>query len=134
MSGACAILIAFQADAASVSIADVTGISAADDLRWLTGKVGFTAAGLALVVAAWYQWRVGGMLRRVAPASVVLGIAMQVIWVPSATIIHPIVGSLFLLWLLAIGTMLATSRVERHFVARYGEETGSVASEPASGG
>jgi hypothetical protein len=134
VSGASAILIAFQADAATASITDVTGIGAVDDLRWLTGKVGFTVAGLALVVAAWYQWRVGGTLRRVAPASVVLGIAVQVIWVPSATIIHSIVGGLFLLWLLAIGTMLATGRVERHFVARYGEETGSVASEPVRGG
>ena len=79
VSGASAILIAFQADAATASITDVTGIGAVDDLRWLTGKVGFTVAGLALVVAAWYQWRVGGTLRRVAPASVVLGDRRQLV-------------------------------------------------------
>ena len=39
--------------------------------------VGFTAAGLALIVAAWYQWRVGGTLRKVAPVSAALGVAMQ---------------------------------------------------------
>ncbi len=39
--------------------------------------VGFTAAGLALIVAAWYQWRVGGTLPKVAPVSAALGVAMQ---------------------------------------------------------
>ena len=43
-----------------------------DYLRWLAGTAGFSAAGLALMVAAWYQWRVGGTLRKVAPASAVL--------------------------------------------------------------
>ena len=121
VSGVCAILITFQADAASASTADIAGVGVVDDLRWIVGKVGFTAAGLALIVAAWFQWHVGGMLRKVAPASAVLGIAMQVIWLPAPSIVHPLVGSLFLLWMLGIGTMLATGRVERHFVARYGD-------------
>lgn len=121
LSGACALLIAVQADPSSASLADVTGIGAVDNLRWITGKVGFTAAGLALIVAAWYQWQVGGALRIVAPVSAILGVVMQLIWLEAATIIHPVVGGLFFLWLLVIGTMLATGRVERHFVARYGD-------------
>ena len=40
-------------------------------------------------------------------------------WVDSATIMHPIVGTAFFLWLMAVGTMLSTGRVERHFVDKY---------------
>ncbi len=75
-----------------------------------------------MIVAARYQWQVGGTLRWIAPASLVIGVAMQFIWVDAATIMHPIVGTAFFLWLLAVGTMLATGRVEKHFVARYGPE------------
>lgn len=98
---------------------EYTGLGAIYLLRWITGKIGFTAAGLALIVAARYQWQVGGMLRKVAPGSAILGVAMQFIWVDSATILHPIIGTLFFIWLLVIGTMLSTGRVERHFVAAY---------------
>lgn len=133
VSGVCAILITFQADAASGSITDVAGVGVVDDLRWIVGKVGFTAAGLALIVAAWFQWHVGGTLRKVAPASAVLGIAMQVIWLPAPSIVHPLVGSLFLLWMLGIGTMLATGRVEQHFVARYGYDAVTPEAESVSG-
>ena len=45
---------------------------------------------------------------------------MQLIWLDAASIIHPVVGGLFFLWLVVIGAMLATGRVERHFVDRYG--------------
>ncbi|MDE2787139.1 MAG: hypothetical protein OXL37_10795 [Chloroflexota bacterium] len=69
-----------------------------------------------------------------APGSVVLGVAMQFIWLDAASIVHPIVGGLFFLWLLVIGTMLATGRVERHFIARYGDvaATGK-AQQPSEG-
>ncbi len=120
ISGAGAIAIVFQADLQSAAITNATVINTLDALRWLLGKVGFTAAGLALIVAAWYQWRVGGTLRKVAPVSAVLGVVMQLIWLDAAAIIHPVVGGLFFVWLVVIGAMLATGRVERHFVARYG--------------
>ena len=134
VSGVCAAVMAFQVDPATVSTIDVTGVSAVDNLRWLSGKAGFTAAGLALVVAAWFQWRVGGTLQRVAPASAVLGVVMQLIWLAASSIIHPVVGGLFFLWMVVIGAMLATGRVERHFVDRYGGDTGTVDAEPASRG
>lgn len=89
--------------------------------RWLTGKIGFAAAGLALIIAARYQWMVGGTLRRIAPVSAIIGLAMQFIWIDAATIMHPIIGTAFFLWLLAIGFMLASGRVERHFVAMTSE-------------
>ena len=56
-------------------------------------------------------------MRRVSPVSAILGIAMQFIWIDAATLMHPIIGSLFFVWLLAIGSMLLSGRVERHFVA-----------------
>ena len=86
------------------------------DVRWITGKIGFALAGLALIVASRYQWKVGGALRRVAPGSAIVGIAMQVIWLASATPVHPVVGGGFLLWLMAVGTMLLTGRTEQLFV------------------
>ena len=91
------------------------------DIRWLTGKIGFAAAGLALIVAARYQWMVGGNLRKIAPLSAIIGLAMQFIWIDSATIMHPIIGTAFFLWLMAIGFMLASGRVERHFMAMTSE-------------
>ena len=120
VSGACALALAVAAaDAASVGsdLADGSPKATVDGLRWIAGKLGFAAAGLALVVAARYQWRVGGQLRRIAPVSAITGLAMQFIWIDSATVMHPIIGTLFFLWLLVIGVMLATGRVERHFTA-----------------
>ena len=117
VSGACAVLIAIFA---APTIAAATPIEVVSSLRWTAGKAGFAAAGVALIVAARYQWRVGGTLRRVAPASAVIGVAMQFIWLDAATIMHPVVSAAFFLWLLVIGTMLATGRVERRFIATYG--------------
>ncbi len=126
VSGVCTVLIAVYpapevAYANGVAAGEVAAIvEGASGLRWITGKVGFTAAGVALIFAARYQWRVGGMLRWVAPLSVVIGVAMQSVWIDSATIMHPVVGAAFFLWLLAFGMMLATGRVERLFIATYG--------------
>ena len=118
-SGICALTLAFSASAGSeVTISG--SIETINVFRWLTGKLGFAIAGLALLVAARYQWKVGGALRRIAPASAVLGLVMQLIWVNSATIMHPIVGVAFMVWLLAVGTMLATGRTERLFRSMSG--------------
>ena len=128
ISGACAILIAaYPAPEVRFTAGAPTGeivrlVEVISGLRWITGKIGFAAAGLAVIVAARYQWQVGGTLRWIAPASLVIGVAMQFIWVDATTIMHPIVGTAFFLWLLAVGTMLTTGRVESHFVARYGPE------------
>ncbi len=114
ISGAAAILL-ISADPNSID----TTVETTATLRWLTGKIGFSAAGVALIVAARYQWMVGGNLKRIAPVSLLLGLAMQLIWVDLGTVTHGVVGTIFFLWLLAIGSMLATGRVERHFVDRF---------------
>lgn len=92
-------------------------MEAAAALRELTGKAGFAAAGLALIVAARYQWKVGATLKRIAPVTAVIGIALQLIWIDAIIMLHTVTGAVFLVWLVVIGTMLFTGRVERHFVA-----------------
>ncbi len=92
-------------------------------IRWLSGKIGFAAAGLALIVAARYQWKAGGGLKRVAPFSAIVGVAMQFIWIDAATLAHPIIGVAFFIWLLVVGAMLATGRVERRFEAMLSAES-----------
>ena len=119
-SGACAVALGISApDVAETTALYVRGsvVDTMAYLRWLTGKTGFAAAGLALIVAARYQWEVGGTLRRIAPLTVLLGVSMQLIWIDAATVVHRITGPAFFVWLLAIGGMLLTGRIERHFTA-----------------
>ena len=112
VSGACSILMAaYQLPDESVAVP--AWVEATATLRWLTGKAGFAVSGVALVVGAVYQWRVGGNLRKAAVASAVIGLGMQLIWVDSVTIMHRIVGAAFFIWLIAVGVMLTTWRVER---------------------
>ena len=114
VSGACAVLLAVSApDVVATSVDPL--MENLELLRWLTSKVGFTAAGLALIVAARYQWKVGGALRYIAPASLVIGVAMQFIWFDAVIFMHRISGIAFLVWLIAVGGMLFTGRVERLF-------------------
>ena len=118
VSGVSALALFVAAPAASEAAA-LSSIDSSTEtvayLRWFTGKLGFAAAGMALMVAAQRQWKAGGAIRRVAPASAVIGIAMQLIWVDAATIVHRISGAAFFVWLIVIGAMLVSGRVERHF-------------------
>ena len=117
ISGASAVVLAASV-AESQNVVDAsadTSIETLAFIRWSAGKIGFAAAGIALIIAARFQWKVGGALRRIAPITAIQGIAMQFIWIDSATITHPIIGAIFFVWLVAIGGMLATGRVERHF-------------------
>ena len=65
-----------------------------------------------------YQWKAGGPLRYIAIASAVIGIAMQFIWLDAATVMHIISGVTVFFWLIAVGVMLATGRLERQFAAQ----------------
>ena len=115
VSGACAVALALFGPGIE-SLPDVDRmIELTASIRWLSGKFGFSAAGLSLIVATRYQWKVGGMLRYASPASAIIGLAMQLIWIDSATAVHRIGGFALLVWLLVIGTMLFTGRIERHF-------------------
>ena len=113
-SGVCALVLAFSASG-SPDMTISGFVETADLFRWLTGKLGFAIAGLALIIAARYQWKTGGTLRKIAPASAIIGVIMQFIWVDAATVMHPIVGVAFMVWLLAMGAMLATGRMDSQF-------------------
>ncbi len=80
-------------------------------VRWITGSLGFTLAGLALVALAPAQWRMGGILRVTAVVDVVLGVAMLFIWLDAATIVHRITGIAFLIWLIVVGLWLVVPRL-----------------------
>ena len=113
LSGVCAVALAAFAPEIAGDIA--TPIQTISYLRWLTGKIGFTVAGLGLIVAARYQWKAGGTLRYISLGSAAIGIVMQFIWFDAATIMHPISGAAFFVWLVVIGGMLLTGRMERAF-------------------
>ena len=86
-------------------------------VRWFTGVAGFSAAGIAILIASFFQYRVGGRLRFIAPISAVLGASMQLIWLPDIIAVHQITGIAFFVWLIVIGAMLLTGRVEQHYRA-----------------
>ncbi|MDE3257534.1 MAG: hypothetical protein OYM47_06850 [Gemmatimonadota bacterium] len=125
VSGGITVLIAFHPALETVSGAgaspapDMSVLESMSGLRWLTGAAGFSAAGVALAVASVYQWNVGGTLRKIAPISAVLGVAMQLIWIDAGTNLHSVIGTAFLIWLIVIGSMLASGRVERQYSTTY---------------
>lgn len=119
ISGASAVGLAATAPESNPAIQEFAArdaVNALYEIRWITGKLGFAVAGLALVVASRYQWKVGGTLRRIAPVSATLGVLMQLIWIDAAIVVQPVTGTAFTIWLVAIGIMLFTGRVERHFL------------------
>ena len=89
-----------------------------DTLHGITGKAGFSLAGLALIAAAYRMWSVGGALRFIAPGSAVVGVAMQLVWVHAVIVVHRASGAAFVVWLALIGFMLVSGRVERIFALR----------------
>ena len=79
-------------------------------LRWFTGAAGFAVAGFALIVIARRQRSAGGSLERVAPASALLGLAIQFVWLDAATVVHIVTGTLFVVWLTVGGGTLLRGR------------------------
>lgn len=127
-SGALAIALAdLASEVAPLGAASTRYVLAetVSDLRWVTGKVGFALAGVALVVVSRHQWKMEGTLRYTSLLSAVTGIAMQFIWIDSATFAHRIVGANLFIWLVAVGTMLATGRGERLFPRYPAERAGA---------
>lgn len=114
-SGAAAVVLAAIAPdglAAAAPAGDAARqLAATATLRQLSGAVGFAVAGVALIVAGWRQWTAGRELRRLAGATVLLGLAMQLIWLDAATLLHRLTGILFVLWLVVAGGMLRRGRL-----------------------
>ena len=114
VSGGCAVALAALApDAAPAGVADVGGAeSALLAVRWATGALGFTLAGLALLALAPAQWWLGGILRLTAVVGAGLGLAMLFIWLDAATVVHRITGVGFLIWLIVSGLWLIAGMVK----------------------
>ncbi len=122
VSGACALALVavLPVTAASATGATATamlvqvpdGVVLVSELRWITGTVGFTLAGLGLAALGPAQWRIGGMLKIGAVASVIIGVAMLFIWVDAATAMHRISGIAFLIWLIVSGVWLLAGRLK----------------------
>ena len=93
-------------------------VAAADYLRWVAGKAGYALAGLALIATGWRQATLAGVHLRIAPASIVIGVAMQFIWVDAATVMHRISGPAFLVWLIVIAALFLTNRTVTVATAR----------------
>ena len=97
-----------------------TGVTASVDpkealltVRWVTGTIGFTLAGLALVALAPVQLRIGGILRATGVVFAVLGVAMLFIWLDAATVVHRITGVAFLIWLIVVGLWLVIPKLRK---------------------
>ena len=114
-SGAAAVVLAAIAPdglaAAAPAGEAARQLAATATLRQLSGAVGFALAGVALVVAGWRQWTAEHDLRRMAAVTVLLGLAMQLIWLDAATLLHRLTGILFVLWLVVAGAMLRGGRL-----------------------
>ena len=112
VSGACAVAIAAAVPApagptATLVVGDgLSNLQPLADARWITGKLGFTLAGLGLIALGPAQWRIGGLLKVSAIADVIIGVAMLFIWVDAATVMHRISGVAFLVWLIVSGVWL----------------------------
>jgi len=92
---------------ATLAAWDMPGwVGAVDGIRWIAGKVGFTLAGLGLIALGPVQWRIGGILKIAAVVDVIIGVAMLLIWVDAATVMHRISGIAFLAWLIVSGVWL----------------------------
>ena len=113
-SGAVAVVLAAVApdgQAAAAPAGEAARLLAATaTLRQLSGAIGFAVAGVALIAAGWRQWAAGPELRRVAASTVLLGLAMQFIWLDAATLMHRVTGIVFVVWLAVVGAMLRRGR------------------------
>ena len=108
LSGGLAVALAQVAPGVSNGTTVASGAGWMYDLRWLTGTVGFTAAGLALGAVAWAYPKTGRAAWVIVRASAAIGIAMLFIWIDAATAMHRISGIAFLLWLIGMGSLFLT--------------------------
>ncbi len=76
--------------------------SGIEPLRVLTGKVGFTFSGLALLSLGGLITLTGALPRWIGGLGLLVGALMFFIWYDDAAILHRSGGGLYLLWLLLI--------------------------------
>ena len=112
-SGAAAVVLAAIAPglAAAAPAGDAAlQLAATATLRQVSGAAGFAVAGVALIVAGRRLRTARRDLRRTAAVTVVLGLAMQLVWLDAATRLHGVTGIAFVAWLAVVGAALRRGR------------------------
>ena len=84
---------------ASVYWTDTYNIEQFDEYRKVTGSIGNTLIGLAIIGLCPVQWRLGGMMKLVGGLAPITGLGMIIVWWDSLNV-HQLTGTLFLLWML----------------------------------
>ena len=111
LSGVCSVLLTAMAPATGGSpVEPGAALETIELLRWVLGKTGFAAAGLALLAASRPLMKGGGVWRLASPVTALLGAAMLLIWFDAAELLHRISGPAFVIWLVVIGALLLTGR------------------------
>ena len=87
---------------------DTYNLESFDHYREITGSIGNTLIGLAIVLLSVVQWRLGGLMKPVAILAPFVGIGMILVWLDAATIFHRISGTGFLIWLVASAIVLVS--------------------------
>ncbi|MFQ6026457.1 MAG: DUF4386 family protein [Dehalococcoidia bacterium] len=108
IAGLSLITLAAEFVAASGSLAESTVAAAGSTelLRELSGKASFTLAALALLAfGGAISWR-GMVPRWLGWLGIVVGLLMLFIWVDTATLLHRLGGSGYLLWAALLGIWL----------------------------
>ena len=85
---------------------DTYNLERFDHYREITGSIGNTLIGLAIVLLSVVQWRLGGFIKPVTLLAPFVGIGMILVWLDAATNLHRISGTGFLIWLLATALVL----------------------------
>ena len=85
---------------------DTYELESFDHYREITGSIGNTLIGLAIILLSVVQWRLGGFMKPLALLAPFVGIGMILVWLDAATIFHRISGTGFLVWLLATALTL----------------------------
>ncbi len=86
---------------------DTFGFEWLDESRVLAGSLGNTLIGLAVLIMAPVQWRLGGMMKISAVVAPITGVTMTLVWL-DASVIHQISGYGFLIWTLVTSIGLIT--------------------------
>lgn len=111
LSGVCSVLLTAMAPATGGSpVEPGAALETIELLRWVFGKLGFSAVGLAMVAASRPLMKGGGVWRLASPVTALLGAAMVLIWFDAAELLHRISGPAFVIWLVVIGALLLTGR------------------------
>ena len=116
LSGVSSALLTAMAPAADALMVEPgPSLEAIEVGRWVFGKAGFAASGLALLAATRPLFRGNGAWRIASPVTLLLGGSMLFIWLDAATALHRISGPAFIGWLVVAGALLMAGKAKGAF-------------------